>query len=60
LLAALGSAVGVTIFWVLPLIIFGAYFVHSARREEVLMRAQFPQAYAEYARRTWMLVPFVV
>jgi protein-S-isoprenylcysteine O-methyltransferase Ste14 len=60
LLAALGSAVAVTIFWVLPLIVFGAYFVHSARREEALMRAQFPQTFAAYAKRTWMLVPFVL
>jgi len=60
MLAQLGSAVGVTIFWLLPLVIFGAYFVRCARREEALLRTQFPQTYAEYERRTWMLVPFVV
>jgi protein-S-isoprenylcysteine O-methyltransferase Ste14 len=60
LLAQLGSAIGVTIFWALPLAIFGAYFIRCARREEVMLRAQFPQAYAEYASRTWMILPFVV
>jgi protein-S-isoprenylcysteine O-methyltransferase Ste14 len=60
LLAQLGSAIGVTMFWALPFILFGAYFVRCARREEALLRAQFPGTYAAYARRTWMLVPFVV
>jgi protein-S-isoprenylcysteine O-methyltransferase Ste14 len=60
LLAQLGSAIGVTIFWALPLAIFSAYFIRCARREEVMLRAQFPQAYAEYASRTWMILPFVV
>jgi protein-S-isoprenylcysteine O-methyltransferase Ste14 len=60
MLAMLGSAIGVTLFWGVPLIVFAPYFVHSARREEELMCAQFPAQYPEYMRRTKMIVPFVV
>ena len=60
MLAMLGSAIGVTLFWGVPLIVFAPYFVHSARREEELMREQFPAQYPEYMRRTKMIVPFVM
>lgn len=60
MIAMLGSAIGFSIKWVLPLVVGGAYFVYSARREEELMRAQFPDAYPPYMRRTWMLIPFVL
>ena len=59
-LMMLGSAIGGSIHWTLPLVAAVAYFVHSARREEALMRAQFPDAYPPYMRRTWMLIPFVL
>ena len=58
LLAMLGSAVGVDVFWAIPLILFGAYFVYSARREEALMTSQFPEAYPAYIRRSRMLLPW--
>ena len=60
LLAMLGSAIGSSVFWVLPLILFGAYFIHSARREETLMITQFPDQYPSYIKRTKMLLPFVL
>ena len=59
-LAMLGSMIGVTLFWAVPLVLFGIYFVYSATREEKLMLEQFPQQYAAYRRRTKMLVPFVL
>jgi protein-S-isoprenylcysteine O-methyltransferase Ste14 len=59
-IAAIGSAIGESLYWVLPLILFGAYFVYSARREEELMRAQFPDRYPPYMQRTKMLIPFVL
>jgi protein-S-isoprenylcysteine O-methyltransferase Ste14 len=59
MIAMLGSAIGGSINWVLPLVAGGAYFIYSATREEELMRAQFPDAYPPYMRRTWMLLPFV-
>ena len=59
LLAMVGSAIGASVFWVLPLVVFGAYFIYSARREEKLMIEQFPQEYPAYMRRSKMLVPFL-
>lgn len=57
LLAMLGSTLGENAFWVLPLVLFGTYFVYSARREEELMMKQFPEQYPAYMRRTNMLLP---
>lgn len=60
LLAMLGSAIGVSVVWMLPLIFGTAYFIYSARREEKLMTEQFPEQYPAYKRRTKMLVPYVL
>jgi protein-S-isoprenylcysteine O-methyltransferase Ste14 len=60
LFAMFGSAMGASIFWVLPLILFGSYFIYSARREEKLMIEQFPEQYPAYMKRTKMLLPFVL
>ena len=59
MLAMLGAAVGDSVFWILPLLLFGGYFIYSARNEEKLMREQFPQQYPAYMRRTKMLLPFI-
>ena len=59
MLAMLGSALGESVFWVLPLLLFGGYFIHSARAEEKLMLEQFPEQYPAYRRRTKMLLPFL-
>jgi protein-S-isoprenylcysteine O-methyltransferase Ste14 len=60
ILAILGSAIGLTVFWAVLLVVFAPYFVYSARREEELMCEQFPTQYPEYMRRTKMIVPFVL
>jgi protein-S-isoprenylcysteine O-methyltransferase Ste14 len=60
ILAALGSAIGENPFWFLLLIVFGGYFIASARREEKLMIEQFPDRYPAYMARTHMLLPFVL
>jgi len=60
LMAMLGSAIGESAFWSIPLVMFGIYFVYSARREEALMTEQFPQQYPAYRKRTKMLVPFAL
>jgi protein-S-isoprenylcysteine O-methyltransferase Ste14 len=59
ILMMLGSAIAASPFWVVPLILFGAYFVFSARREEAFMVAQFKEQYRDYMKRTKMLLPFV-
>lgn len=60
LLAMLGSAIGQSVWWVLPLVVYGPQFIRSARREEGLLRAQFPERYQAYMKRTKMLLPFVL
>jgi len=60
LLAMLGSAVGESFYWALPLVLFTPYFIYSARREEELMCEQFPSQYPDYMRRTGMIVPFML
>ena len=60
ILAMLGSAIGESIYWTLPLVLFAAYFVHCARREEELMCQQFPAQYPDYMLRTWRILPYVL
>jgi protein-S-isoprenylcysteine O-methyltransferase Ste14 len=60
LIAMLGSAIGESPLWSIPLVLFGLYFVYSARKEEKLMMEQFPDRYPAYMRRTKMLVPFIL
>lgn len=57
ILAMLGSALGVDVFWALLLVLVGAYFIYSARREEAVMMHLFPEQYAPYMARTGMLAP---
>jgi len=59
LLAMLGSAIGQSVLWVLPLIVYGPGFVLSARREEDLLIARFAERYRDYMRRTKRFVPFL-
>ena len=60
LFAILGSAIGQSLFWLLPLIVYGPYFVRGARREEERLIERFPDRYPAYIKRTKMLLPFVI
>jgi protein-S-isoprenylcysteine O-methyltransferase Ste14 len=60
ILGMLGSAIGHSAAWTLPLVVFGGYFIYSARREEELMCRLFPDVYPAYMARTNMLVPYVL
>jgi len=60
LLAMLGSALGQSVLWLLPLVVYGPHFILCARREENSLIGQFPQDYRAYMKRTKMLLPFVV
>jgi protein-S-isoprenylcysteine O-methyltransferase Ste14 len=57
ILAMLGSAIGVNIFWAVMLVPVGAYFIYSARREEAIMLELFTVQYTAYRARTGMLAP---
>jgi protein-S-isoprenylcysteine O-methyltransferase Ste14 len=59
LLALAGSTLAAGSVWLILFVVFGAYFIYSARVEEGLMMHEFPDAYAAYKKRTKVIVPFV-
>jgi protein-S-isoprenylcysteine O-methyltransferase Ste14 len=60
LLAMLGTTIGVSVTYAVPLVLMGIYFTYSARQEEQLMVEQFPDRYPAYRERTKMLLPWVL
>jgi protein-S-isoprenylcysteine O-methyltransferase Ste14 len=60
LLAMVGTAVAVSVYWVIAVAVLGAYFIYSATQEERYMTERFPDAYPDYRRSTKMLVPFLL
>lgn len=60
LLAMIGSMLARGLVWLLPFFLGFAYFLFSARTEEKMMVAQFPEAYPAYRQRTRMLIPFLL
>ncbi len=59
MLAMIGSVLAVGVLWLLLFVLYFVYFIISARTEERMMIAQFPDTYPAYRRRTKMLIPFV-
>jgi protein-S-isoprenylcysteine O-methyltransferase Ste14 len=60
LLGVLGSAIGISIVWMIAFVLLAPYFIYSARHEEQLMLEQFPERYAAYMHRTNMLLPYIL
>jgi protein-S-isoprenylcysteine O-methyltransferase Ste14 len=59
ILAMIGTAIAVSLYWLVAVVLLGAYFVYSAFMEERFMSQLFPGSYPEYKRSTKMLVPFI-
>jgi protein-S-isoprenylcysteine O-methyltransferase Ste14 len=57
--ATLGTALAVSLYWLVALVLIGGYFIFSAVTEERDMAERFPEAYPEYKRSSKMLIPFV-
>lgn len=60
ILAMVGTALAVTIYWLIVALIAGAYFVYSASVEEGNMTRLFPATYPAYKKSTHMLIPFIL
>ncbi len=60
LLAALGTALAANPYWLIAVTAMGAYFLYSAKVEERLLAASFPDRYPSYRARTKVLIPFVL
>jgi protein-S-isoprenylcysteine O-methyltransferase Ste14 len=59
ILAAVGTAVAVSWYWVVAVVFMGAYFIYSATVEEHTMERLFPNDYPAYKRSTKMLIPLI-
>jgi len=60
ILAMIGTAIAVSLYWLAAVILLGAYFLYSAVVEERSMARLFLDTYPEYKRSTKMLIPFIV
>jgi protein-S-isoprenylcysteine O-methyltransferase Ste14 len=60
ILGMVGTAIAVSIYWLIAVAILGAYFLFSAVVEERNMTKLFPDAYPAYKHATKMLIPYVL
>ena len=60
ILAMIGTAVAVSLYWLLAVALMGAYFLFSAVTEERYMAGRFPEEYPTYKQSTKMLIPFIL
>jgi protein-S-isoprenylcysteine O-methyltransferase Ste14 len=60
ILAAIGTAVAVSWYWLVAVEFMGAYFIYSATVEERTMERLFPNDYPAYKRSTKMLIPLIL
>jgi protein-S-isoprenylcysteine O-methyltransferase Ste14 len=59
ILAMIGTTIAVSLYWLVAVVLLGAYFTYSAFVEERFMTSRFPDSYPEYKRSTKMLIPFI-
>ena len=59
LLAAVGTSVAISWYWLAAAALMGAYFVYSANVEEETMQRLFPNTYPDYKHSTKKLIPFI-
>jgi protein-S-isoprenylcysteine O-methyltransferase Ste14 len=59
ILAMIGTTLAVSVYWLVAVVLLGAYFIYSAFTEEQIMGGLFPDSYPAYKRSTKMLVPFI-
>ena len=59
LVAGVGTAVALSLPWLIAVGIAGIYFLYSATVEERYLTERFPDAYPAYKHSTKMLVPYI-
>jgi protein-S-isoprenylcysteine O-methyltransferase Ste14 len=60
ILGMAGTAIAVSLYWLIAVVILGAYFLFSAVVEERTMAKLFPAAYPPYKHATKMLIPYIL
>lgn len=58
--AGIGTAIGLSWWWLAAVALAGVYFVYSATVEERYLTDEFPDTYPAYKRSTKMLLPFIL
>lgn len=59
ILAMAGTAVAVSLYSLIAVVLLGAYFIYSAAMEERYMAGLFPDTYPRYKQATKMLIPYI-
>ncbi len=59
ILAMIGTTIAVSLYWLVAVLLIGAYFIYSATVEERSMTEFFPDSYPAYKHSTKMLIPFI-
>jgi protein-S-isoprenylcysteine O-methyltransferase Ste14 len=59
ILAMVGTAIAISVYALILVVVLGGYFVYSARMEERFLADEFPNSYPQYRHSTKMLIPFV-
>jgi protein-S-isoprenylcysteine O-methyltransferase Ste14 len=59
ILAMIGTAIAVSLYWLVAVVVLGGYFIYSATVEERYLAERFPD-YPEYKWSTKMLIPFIL
>lgn len=59
ILAMIGTTIAVSLYWLVAVVLLGAYFIYSAVNEERYMAERFPEAYPKYKQSTKMLILFI-
>jgi protein-S-isoprenylcysteine O-methyltransferase Ste14 len=59
ILAMIGTAIAVSLYWLVAVVVIGAYFIYSAVMEERYMTERLPDSYPGYQRSSKMLIPFI-
>ena len=60
ILAFIGTAIALGVYWFIAAAILGAYFIYSASMEERYLTKTFPDTYPAYKRSTKMLIPYIL
>src|SRR6516164_7043317 len=60
ILAMIGTTLAISLYWLIAVVLVGAYFLYSATMEERYLTEVFPDAYPRYQQSTKMLIPFVL
>jgi protein-S-isoprenylcysteine O-methyltransferase Ste14 len=55
----IGTTMAISVYWLVAVMLLGAYFIYSATVEERNLERLFPDTFPAYKRSTKMLIPFI-